>query len=770
MVTTGLYLADATTALREHWDLDANVTPAPGEYDMNFIVDALDGRRFVLKVMREGCDPAFVDMLVGAHAHARANGAQDAIPEVIGTRDGQKAASVKLAGGAPRIAWLLEHLPGVLMAQIEPLTISDAASVGALVGRVNRALETFDHPMLGREHKWDLRRAGWIAGRLDAFADPRRRARIAAVVRRFNDEIASRLSAAPATPLHNDANDMNILFTGSRAARRATGLFDFGDMVRAPRVCDAAIATAYAMMGPGDPAARAGALAAAFNQHAPLTDEEIELLPALTEMRLAVSVTNAAIEAAERPGVEYLQISAAPAWRLLDYLERVGADDFAETVRAAFHGAAPETTSKSLIARRRGVTLANQKLFYNEPLRIVRGHRHFLYDANGAEYLDVYNNVPHVGHANPHVAAAVSRQLSLVNTNSRYLQDVCVEYAERMLSRMPPSLTRIAFVNSASEANEIALRLARAATGARDMIVMEHCYHGATTGAMDISPYKFNHPASLTAKPEWVHVAPQPDPYRGEHGDSARGYVDAVELLLQKIDAEGRRVAGFISEALPSVGGQIVPPDDYLATVYAAVRRAGGVVIADDVQTGLGRLGRWFWGFEQQGAIPDIVVLGKPLGNGYPLAAVAMTDEIASAFERGPEFFSTFGGSSASCAAGAAVLDVLRDENLPAEADRVGSLLRAGLQDLALRYEIIGDIRGHGFFLGVDLVEDRETRKPATAAAAQIKNLLRERRVLCGTEGPADNVLKIRPPMTFDAAAAARLLEALDGTLREVRS
>jgi 4-aminobutyrate aminotransferase-like enzyme len=429
-------------------------------------------------------------------------------------------------------------------------------------------------------------------------------------------------------------------------------------------------------------------------------------------------------------------------------------------------------TKKSLLARRRMIAPSNQALFYDDPLRIVRGEKHFLYDADGVQYLDVYNNVPHVGHAHPHVVDAAARQMALVNTNTRYLQDVHVDYAERMLARLPASLTKIVFLNSASEANELALRLARAATGARDMIVMDHCYHGATTGAMDLSPYKFRHAKSQNAKPDWVHVAPQPDLYRGAHRgkDAGAAYVEDFRRVANSAVQNGRRIAGFICESLPSVGGQIVLPDGYLNAVYEIVRAAGGVAIADDVQTGLGRLGSYFWGFEQQRATPDIVVMGKPLGNGFPLAAVAMTEKIAEAFSNGPEFFSTFGGSSASCAAGAAVLDVLHQEQLPGQARRVGDILIVGLRELATRHALIGDVRGYGFFLGVELVTDRERREPATEVAARVKNLLRQAHVLLGVEGPDDNVLKIRPPMSFDDAAADRLLSGLDAALTRAAS
>lgn len=771
MSTAKSYRQIAVRALQSHYRVEAEVTPLPGEYDLNFDVVAADGSRSIFKIMRADCDPEFVRMQIAALDHVQSRGLQGATPSVIATHDGRRLVEIEGLAGERRHAWLISFLPGVLMAQIALRTVKDAASIGALLGRLSRALEDFDHPLLDRPQKWDLRQGLWIKGRMAVISDSHRRHWVSAIVQRFEHDVLDRLNRLPRTALHNDANDMNLIFVGEGHARRALGIFDFGDMTRGSKVCEAAIAMAYAMMGPGDPIARGAALAAAFHKQSPFSDEEMALLAPLTSMRLAVSVTNAVIEARERPQDAYLQISAAPAWRLLSHLEGVGGDLLVEEIRVACASPDPaltRVTEKSLLTRRQRIIPDNQKLFYDEPLWIVRGRRHFLYDADGIEYLDVYNNVPHVGHAHPHVAEAVARQMTLVNTNSRYLQDVHVEYAERLLARLPPALTRIALVNSASEANELALRLARAATGARDMIVMDHCYHGATTGAMDISPYKFKHPRSLNVKPNWVHVTTQPDLYRGPHGDDAGAYVRDTEKILGALRMSGRQIAGFISECLPSVGGQIVLPDNYLSRVYSLVREAGGVAIADDVQTALGRLGAHFWGFDQQRVAPDIAVFGKPLGNGFPLAAVAMTERVAAAFAEGPEFFSTFGGSSAACAAGSAVLDVLDDERLPENARLVGGIMLSGLHDLAKKHEIIGDVRGFGFFLGVELVSDRARRQPAAVAAARVKNGLRERHILLGVEGPDNNVLKICPPMTFDAAAADRLLTELDGLLKNV--
>lgn len=424
----------------------------------------------------------------------------------------------------------------------------------------------------------------------------------------------------------------------------------------------------------------------------------------------------------------------------------------------------------SLRARRRILLGGNLKLSYSTPLSIARGWRHFLFDSHGRRYLDAYNNVPHVGHGHPRVAAVAARQSAILSTNTRYLHDALPDYAEALVAKLPEPLRVCYFVNSASEGNELALRLARAATGARDTIVMEQGYHGNTNAAIDISAYKFDGPGGRGA-PDWVHVVPQPDPYRGrfkrENPDAGRLYARCVADTIERITAQGRNLAAFICEPLPSVGGQIVLADHYLREVYRMVRAAGGCCIADEVQTGLGRLGRYFWGFETQDVVPDIIVLGKPLGNGHPIAAVVTTRHIAERFDNGMEFFSTFGGNTVSAAIGHEVLRIIEDEALADNAERTGQYLRQGLDRLRARFPVIGDVRGHGLFLGVELVLDQDTLEPASMAARHLVHRLLEERILAGTEGRFDNVLKIRPPLTFDFEAADILLSKMEKILLE---
>lgn len=416
------------------------------------------------------------------------------------------------------------------------------------------------------------------------------------------------------------------------------------------------------------------------------------------------------------------------------------------------------------LKKRLDLSVKNQKLSYDQPLHVTRGWKHFLTDQEGRNYIDAYNNVPHVGHANTAVIKAVTDQMQLVSTNTRYLHESLINYAEALTSKLPKQLSKCLFTSSASEANELAIRLARKATGAKNMLVMEHGYHGVTTGAMAISPYKFSQKTGERQE-DWVHVTPQPDSYRGRYQGSenpARDCVIDTQAIIDQLHEGDQKIAGYISECLPSVGGQIVLPNGFLKAVYSAVRAAGGLCIADDVQTSLGRLGDFFWGFEYQDVVPDILVLGKPLGNGYPLAAVVTTPEVAESFAEGPEFFSTFGGSTVSCTAGLAVLNAITDGNLQENAQCVGAHLKTGFSKLQTTYPVIGDIRGMGLFWGLDLVLDRGTRAPATQIADYVKNRLYDKRVLIGTDGPFDNVLKVRPPLTFDKPSADVLLHQLN--------
>jgi 4-aminobutyrate aminotransferase-like enzyme len=412
------------------------------------------------------------------------------------------------------------------------------------------------------------------------------------------------------------------------------------------------------------------------------------------------------------------------------------------------------TQIDSILEKRRRLLGRNLSVAYKKPLNIVRGSMQYLYDDEGRRYLDAYNNVAHVGHCHPRVVAAGQRQMELLNTNTRYLSETILNCAEAVIATLPTPLSVCFFVNSGSEANELALRLARAHTKARELIVLDRAYHGHTTTLTDISPYKHDGPGG-DGPPSWVHKAPLPkDANDAEH----------VAEICRQLRLP---LCGFMAESVLSVGGHVLLPQGYLAKVYEVVRQSGGVCIADEVQTGYGRLGTHFWSFEEHGVVPDIVVLGKPIGNGHPIGATVTTPAIAESFNNGMEFFSTFGGNNVSCAIGLEVLKVVHEEKLQNNALRVGEKLLEGLRELQKQYDIIGDVRGSGFFLGAELVRSRDTFEPATSEADRIVNRMRDEGILIGADGPFHNVLKIRPPMPFSETDADRLITTLQAVLEE---
>ncbi len=395
----------------------------------------------------------------------------------------------------------------------------------------------------------------------------------------------------------------------------------------------------------------------------------------------------------------------------------------------------------------------NLSLTYSKPLHIVAGFRQFLFDSHANTYLDFYNNVPHVGHQHPTVVKAIQDQAALLNTNTRYLHENILHYAERLCAKLPDELEICYFVNSASEANELAIRMARVFTKRNDIMVVEAAYHGHTNTLIDISPYKHDGPGG-SGTPDWVHKVPIADDYRGKfkraQGNTGSHYAEEVAKQINTLESEGKQIAAFIAETYPSVGGQIITPPGYLKEVYQHLRAHGALCIADEVQTGFGRLGKSFWAFETQDAIPDMIVLGKPIGNGFPLAAVVTTKAIAEAFHNGMEYFSTYGGNPVACAAGLAVLDVIEAEQLQLNAQVRGAQITSQLRELQKQFPIIGDVRGEGLFLGIELVKDQVTLEPAAAEAQYVIDRLKDHHILAGTDGPLHNVIKIRPSMVIN--------------------
>ncbi|ESY80303.1 4-aminobutyrate aminotransferase [Mesorhizobium sp. LNHC221B00] len=422
-------------------------------------------------------------------------------------------------------------------------------------------------------------------------------------------------------------------------------------------------------------------------------------------------------------------------------------------------------TEETLVGRRGRLLGAKSQLFYDEPVHLVRGEGVWLYDADGRKYLDAYNNVAHVGHCHPHVVEALSRQASLLNTHTRYLHTAILDYVERLTATFDASLSTAILTCTGSEANDIALRMAQAASGQMGIIATDATYHGNTTAVSQLSTRM----PPVGGRAPYVRLVPAPDSYR--HPDTmadGKAFGEAVREAIASLAKDGIGLSGMILCPLLANEGFPTLPSGFFDDAVAAVRDAGGLLIADEVQPGFGRTGSHFWGHQRAGFTPDIVTMGKPMGNGHPVAAVVATGDLLATFRNAFRYFNTFGGNPVSCAVASAVLDVIEQENLVGNARDVGAHALGLLRPLADRHECIGEVRGAGLFFGAELVHDRETREPAPDIAGRVINAMRHRGVLMGKTGIHGNVLKIRPPMPFSRDNADLLIGALDEVLEEV--
>ncbi len=764
--------ADIAALLAAEYGLQGTASSLPGESD-NYLLRSEDGTRYVLKLADKGKTSAVLELEHAAAEAIATGGIGLAVPRHVRTRRGTIEAAYTTPDGATLRGRLLEFVPGEPWCDAGEPTPERRAHVGRCVAQIENALSSVDHPGAHRTHQWDVTAAASHREKAGLITDPTRRSVVERAFMLFVAAAKPYLAALPHSIIHGDLNDENVLVSDDRVS----GLLDLGDCLYNPTVCDLAIALTYLLLDEPDPLAAGSEIVAAYHDARPLSAAELEVLFPLMCGRLAISV----IIAAERRRIDPTRsawfLTEPRAWRALERYTSVEPATAATALASgtglgvfAERGAARE----ELLERRRRRFSAALSLTYREPVRFVRARGQFLFDDRGWPYLDLYNNVCHVGHCHPRVVAAGQRQMARLNTNTRYLFDELTEYADRLCATLPASLECCFFVNSGSEANELALRLAWAHTGNRDVLVLDNAYHGHTSTLIDISPYKFMTKGGEGHAKPWVHIVPVPDGYRGVHRGNGRDVGIAYGNEVGRVIAStARPVAAFIAESLPSCAGQIIPPAAYFETAFHHVREGGGVCILDEVQVGFGRIGTHFWAFEAQGVVPDIVVLGKPIGNGHPMGAVITTRDIADSFATtGMEFFSTFGGNPVSCAVGMAVLDVIRDEGLQRHALQVGGALRDGLRALMDRQPLVGDVRGTGLFIGMELVRDRDTLEPATEAAAALINALRDRHILVGTDGPFENVVKIKPPMVVtedDGAMFVRVVDEILGQIPQAR-
>jgi 4-aminobutyrate aminotransferase-like enzyme/Ser/Thr protein kinase RdoA (MazF antagonist) len=767
-----LHPAEAERIARDLYGLAVTISALPGERDCNFrlrTADApgadapgADAREFVLKVLDVATDAESTDCLVSVLDHLAEQDAGLPVPRLFPTQQGQ-AVGRFTGEGVDYATCLVSFLPGRLMAASPPSTAL-LQNLGATLARVDRALQGFFHPSLTRRLAWDVRRLPELAQFSGYIESAALRETVERVSSAFRASLP-RLRGLRSQAIHGDCHAANLLVDAT--GQSICGILDFGDMIHAPRIFEPAVAMSELLTEAVAPLDSVAAVLHGYAQGQTLEADEVELLYDIVAARHAVTVLVHAWRRHHDPrGARVLDEAAVHSGRSLDRL--LNADrqaltrtwhEAAGTLPAAASAAMPAATHAVELARRHRLMGAGAELFYEKPLHLVRGAGVWLYDPQGRAYLDGYNNVPHVGHAHPTVVAAIQRQTAILATHTRYLHGDILEYAERLTARLPAHLDTCIFVNSGSEANDVAWRMAQMATGHRGGLVMDHAYHGITEAVSALTPG-----AGQPHDPRVVTIAPPPAHLRvGDEMGAAElaAAVQDTDGAIARLAERGFAPAAFFIDTGVTSSGIFDPSPAWAAAVSAGVRAAGGLVVADEVQYGLGRSGSHFWGFERRGLEPDIVTMGKPVGNGYPMGVVIANRALIEAFQAKFGFFSTFGGNPVAAAAGLAVLNVLDHEQLMANAAATGGYLRGQLESVAARHECLGQVRGAGLLLGLDVLgPDGQAAKRRTKRI--VNALASEFRILIGYEGPGASILKLRPPMPFGREHADLLVHAID--------
>jgi 4-aminobutyrate aminotransferase-like enzyme/Ser/Thr protein kinase RdoA (MazF antagonist) len=753
----------------EHYGLVGEVTPLYSERDQNVRLREENGAAWVLKTASAEEDPGIIDCQLLAMQHIARIDPTLPVPRVRLAKDGGTTRQITAPDGTRHVFYVLSFLEGEIAQRIH-IDHTLHGRIGDTLARLGRAMRGLFHPAAGnRELLWDVRMLDRLLPHAELFGAGWQRDLVIGIGTHFINEVRPKLTGLRAQLIHGDVHEHNLILAPDGGI---AGIIDFGDMFHGPLVIDIADAIGDFLTDAKTIEGTIRAMVGAYNKVTPLEEDEADLVFDLASARMILTPLINAFRAAQTPDEpNYMaQYGDAPL-RVLEALQKLGRDKVTDIVREAC-GLPRRATSllsvEDLIARRKKLMGSKLYVFYDPPLHMVKGEGVWLTAADGKRYLDCYNNVPHVGHCHPHVVAALTRQIRTLNTNTRYLGEQVLEYSERLTATLPGKLKVCAFVNSGSEANDIAWRMATTYTRAAGGITMDFAYHGITEAIDAFSP-SGNHANKV---PPHMRTLTPPDGYRGQHrhgtNDMGRLYAADADTAIASLGEAGMKPAAFMIDSALMTNGVLEPVPGYVAEVFRKVRAAGGLCIGDEVQSGFGRMGTHMWGHQHHGVVPDIVTIGKPAGNGHPLGVVITTPEIMEAFLKEFSFFSTFGGNNVSCAAGLAVLDVIEREGLIENSRVVGDYFKAGLKGLMAKHALIGDVRGTGLAIGVELVTDRKTLAPAAAQTKRLTNLMRDEGVLIGSEGILGNVLKIRPPIVFSKENVDFAVAALDRALGKV--
>ena len=774
-------IAEGERIARDLYGLAVSISPLPGERDCNFRLRTAESleqakpgvaargatsHEFVLKILEVASHAPSIDCLVRVLDHLAEQDPTLPVPRLFPTQQGEELGRFT-RDGIDYATCLVSFLPGRLLLESAPPSTALLQNAGATLARIDRALQGFFHPSLTRLLAWDVRHLPDLVEFSTYIESAPLRAAVAGVCSSFR-ACLPRLRGLRSQAIHGDCHAANLLVDVKGDS--ICGILDFGDMIHAPVIFEPAVAMSELLTEAVAPLDSLAAVLHGYAQHQVLDAGEVELLFDIVTARHAVTVlVHAWRRQHDHQGARVLEEAIVHAQRSLLHLLELDRQAISRAWHEAAGTSSPAASNTAApavaLARRHRLMGAGAELFYEKPLHLVRGAGVWLYDPQGRAYLDVYNNVPHVGHAHPAVVSAIQKQTAILATHTRYLHENILEYAEQITARLPKHLDACIFVNSGSEANDVAWRMARMASGHDGGLVMDTAYHGITdaVAALTLGAGRPQDArvATLSAPPARLRVGDEMTP--AELSQALQDADRAISLLAER----GFAPAAFFIDTAITSSGIFDPPAAWADAVSERARAAGSLIVADEVQYGLGRAGSHFWGFERRGLMPDIVTMGKPVANGYPMGVVVANRALIEAFQAKFGFFSTFGGNAVAAAAGLAVLKVLDGEQLMANAQDTGDYLRSQLESVAARHECLGQVRGNGLLFGLDVLG-------TDASAAKRRNqlivnaLASEYRILIGYEGPNASILKLRPPMPFRREHADLLVTAIDAAATAV--
>ncbi|MFC2025569.1 aminotransferase class III-fold pyridoxal phosphate-dependent enzyme [Chloroflexota bacterium] len=747
------------------YGISGSISSLDSERDQNFLIDSLTGDQFVIKISNSAMDPAVLELQAAALEHIAKVDPDLPVPRVILSRNGLALEQIQDDGGLTHFVQVLTYISG-RNPQDAPTPCALFRPLGACLARIALSLRGFSHPAATYELLWDLKQAAKLKAYLHHISDPEHHQLASHFLDRFERKVLPEIPKLRAQVVHNDFAPNNVVVAEDDPGK-IVGIIDFGDLIHSLLVTDLATTIAQVLLGHDDPVEVAAEIIAAYHETIPLEPAEIIILYDLIAMRLTMLNIIATWRVTLYPeNVEYIMGGVEQAWDMLEVWRALNPTDITkrffricglwEMEEVSAPSKVLEESRQAHLNRRARLLGPCTYLFYERPLHIVRGEGVWLYDNEGHRYLDVYNNVAHVGHCHPHVVKAIADQARKLNTNTRYMHNLILELAEQITSRMPQPLSVCMFVCTGSEANELAWRMSKLVSGNNGALITRFSYHGNTDatirfGTEEIPQEKLPTHVQTLYPPISNTAFRKPD----------SGITASIKTLADL----GHRTAMLILDSGFTSDGIFTPPQGYLSMMYTETRAAGGLCVADEVQSGFGRLGQHFWGFEFNDVVPDIVTLGKPMGNGHPVAAVVTRPEIAEALAAETGYFNTYGGNPVSCAAGLAVLNVIEKEGLQQNALEVGDYLRERLLAIRMDHPVLGEPHGSGLLQGVDIVKPDGPPDPDLAGC--IMNHMRHNGVLVGTTGPNNNVLKFRPPIIFNQEHSEILLASLKNALDE---